>query len=129
MDRQLATELIERYTRSWIERDLSLLLTTVSPEVVVAECNGPVYRGVDQVRRWFTDWHKSPKEGQVSRWEIRNVLFDGAKRMAAVEWRFACVCEGQPGSFLGASVFCFDESRIIRIHEYQMDENQYAPYG
>ena len=127
MKKQSATQLVEQYINSWKQQDLSLFLSTLAADIFVAECYGPVYHGTKQVRQWFTDWHASPKEGKVTEWKITNVIFDETKNMAAVEWDFGCICEGNAGSFLGASLFYFDESKIVRIHEYQMDKNQYFP--
>ena len=128
MNRQLATRLIEQYINSWKQQDLPLFLSTLSPDIVVAECYGPSYHGTEEVRQWFTEWHARPKEGKVTKWKITNVIFDETKNMAAVEWDFGCVSDGKASSFLGASLFYFDASKIVRIHEYQMDENRHYPF-
>lgn len=128
MNRQSATQLIKEYINSWRQQDLSLFLSTLSPDIVVAECYGPIYHGTKEVRQWFIEWHASPKEGEVTTWKLTNVIFDKTKNMAAVEWHFGCVSNGEASSFLGASLFYFDNSKIVRIHEYQMDENRYHPF-
>jgi len=128
MNRQLATQLIKQYINSWRQQDLPLFLSTLSPDIIVAECYGPIYRGTKEVRQWFTEWHASPKDGKVTKWKITNVIFDKTKNMAAVEWDFGCASDGKASSFLGASLFYFDDLKILRIHEYQMNENRYYPF-
>jgi hypothetical protein len=128
MNRLSVIQLIEQYIESWKRQDLSLCLSTLALDIVVAECYGPVYHGTEEIRRWFTDWHASPRNGKVTEWKITNIIFDETKDMAAVEWDFGCMCDGKAGSFLGSSLFYFDDSKIVRIHEYQMDKKQYTPY-
>ena len=123
MNKQLATRLIGQYINSWKQQDLPLFLSTLSPDIVVAECYGPSYHGTEEVRQWFTEWHARPKEGKVTKWKITNVIFDETKNMAAVEWDFGSVSDGKASSFLGASLFYFDASKIVRIHEYQIRDS------
>jgi len=130
VNREQATRLIEGYIQSWREQDLDLCLGTLSPDVVVVECYGPEYHGIDEVRRWFTDWHAGTTQGRVTRWEIiGEIVFDEVHGAAAVAWEFECVTEGNVGEFPGASLFEFDDSKIVRIREYQMEADRYRPYG
>ncbi|MFN2286406.1 MAG: nuclear transport factor 2 family protein [Anaerolineae bacterium] len=128
MDRNTAEALIRQYFQSWLEQDIALFLSIVSPGIRVAECYGPIYCGTDEVTRWFDDWHSGPGKGQVTRWDILTMQYDEQQKMAAVEWDFECIYDGNLGTFLGASVFCFDETNITRIHEYKMEKAQYRPY-
>jgi ketosteroid isomerase-like protein len=105
MDRQLATQLVEQYLQSWRTQDLALFLSTLSQDATIVECYGPIYQGTKEVQQWFTEWHASPIEGKVTHWKMTNLIFDERKMMAAVEWDFGCVCEGNWDSFLGASMF------------------------
>jgi hypothetical protein len=129
MNRSIAETLIRRYFLSWLQQDLSLFLSTLSPQAEVTECYGPVYCGTDELTQWFVNWHTKDGNGKVTRWEIFNILYDETQAMAAVEWEFECVYAGNPGSFLGTSLFHFDESKIDRIQEYRMERQQYRPYG
>ena len=129
MDRNAAATLIRNYFQSWLEQDLDLFLSTMTMDVRVTECYGPVYVGEEEVRQWFTDWHAGEGNGKVTRWDIQRILFDKNKQMAAVEWDFECIYQGNQAGFLGASLIHFQEGKISSIQEYQMDREQYRPYG
>ena len=128
MDRSTAETLIRRYFQSWLEQDIALFLSTLSPDIQVVECYGPVYCGTAEVKYWFDDWHSGSGKGKVTRWDILSWFYDEQQRTAAVEWDFECIYDGNLGSFLGASVFCFDATKITRIHEYKMKKERYRPY-
>ena len=68
MDRSAAETLIRQYCQSWLAQDRALFLSTLSPNIQVAECYGPLYWGIDEVRCWFDDWHSGPGKGKVIRW-------------------------------------------------------------
>jgi hypothetical protein len=129
LDRELAEGLIRRYFQSWLAQDRVLFLSTLAPNIQVAECYGPVYCGLNEMKRWFDDWHSGPGKGQVIRWDILTWHYDPQQKMATVEWDFECIYDGNLGSFLGTSVFCFDATKITRIHEYKMEKEQYRPYS
>jgi hypothetical protein len=129
MNRDAAETLIRQYIQSWVQQDKTLFLSTLSPDVRVTECYGPVYCGIDEVSRWFTDWHTRPEKGKVTRWDIFSILYDDAQKMAAVEWDFECIYDGNLGSFLGASLVRFDDTKIVSIQEYKMEKEQYRPFG
>src|SRR6266508_5057058 len=101
MNRSTAEELIKQYFQSWVQQDLSLFLSTLSPGVEVMECYGPIYDGTDEVRQWFVDWHTKGGKGKVTKWEIFKILYDETQTTAAVEWDFECIYDGNAGSFLG----------------------------
>ena len=128
MNRESAERLIRQYFQSWLEQDLTLFLSTLSPNIKVLECYGPVYWGTEEVRQWFVAWHTKDGKGKVTRWEIFKILYDETQNIAAVEWDFECIYAGNLGSFLGASLFHFDQTRIERIQEYKMEKEQYRPY-
>jgi hypothetical protein len=129
MNRSTAEALIKHYFQSWLQQDLSLFLSTLSPNSKVVECYGPIYCGLEELRQWFVNWHTGDGKGKVTHWDILHILYDETQEMAAVEWDFECVYEGKTGSFLGASLFHFDGAKIDRIQEYKMEKEQYRPYG
>jgi hypothetical protein len=83
---------------------------------------------MEELTQWFVDWHTKEGKGQVTRWEIFNILYDETQAMAAVEWDFECIYDGNPGSFLGVSLIHFNETKIDRIQEYRMEKRQYRPF-
>jgi hypothetical protein len=129
MNRNTAEALIGQYFQGWLQQDFSLILSTLSPGIKVAECYGPVYYGIDEVSHWFNDWHTRSKKGKVIKWDIFKVMYDEMQKMAAVEWDFECIYDGNLGSFLGASLFCFDDTKKTCIQEYKMEKEQYRPYN
>ena len=124
MNREQAARTTEAYFDSWLKQDIELFLSTLSDDVVIAECDGAEYRGAGNASRWFTDWHAHPVNGRVTDWEILQILFDETSGVATVEWNFSCTCYGEMSSFLGASVIAFDGSRIVRIREYRSDRSR-----
>lgn len=129
MKRKMAETLIRQYFHSWLTQDLSQFLNTMTLDVRVTECYGPFYVGVEEVRQWFTNWHAGEGNGKVTRWDILRIMFDEVQQMAAVEWDFDCIYQGNQAGFPGASLFHFKEGKISCIQEYQMDRDQYRPYG
>lgn len=128
MNRSTSDMLIRQYFQSWLQQDVSLFLSTLSPNIKVVECYGPVYDGQEETERWFVDWHTRPEMGKVSRWDILQLIYDEHQEIAAVEWDFECIYDGNVGSFLGASLFGFDDTKIVSIREYKMEKKQYRPY-
>jgi hypothetical protein len=128
MNRSAAETLIQQYFQSWLQQDLLLFLGTLSTDIKIVECYGPIYCGTEEVRQWFIDWHTKNGKGTVTRWEIFKILYDETRDMAAVEWDFECIYAGNAGSFFGVSLFQFNETKIKRIQEYKMEKEQYRPY-
>ena len=129
MNRNTAEALIRQYIQSWIQQDVLLFLSTLSPGIKVMECYGPVYCGIEEVSQWFTDWHASREKGRVTKWDVFKIIYDEVQNTAAVEWDFECIYDNNLGSFLGASLFHFDDTQIISIQEYKMEKEQYRPYS
>ena len=128
MDRATAELLIRQYFQSLLQQDISLFLSTLSPGIRIVECYGPAYHGLEEAQRWFHHWHTRPEKGRVTRWDILELIYDAQQERAAVEWDFECVYDGKVGSFLGASLFGFDDAKITSIREYKMEKEQYRPY-
>jgi len=120
MNRERAEKLIHQYFQSWLQQDLKLFLSTLSPEIEITECYGPIYHGLEENRQWFINWHEGEGKGQVTQWDILRILYDDKQKGAAVEWDFYCIYEGNLGSFLGTSLIHFGDSQIISIQEYEM---------
>ncbi len=128
MNREQAEILVQQYFQSWLQYDLILFLSTLSSEVQITECYGPIYSGLEENRQWFINWHDGDGKGKVTQWDILQILYDEANNMAAVGWDFACIYNDNPGTFLGTSLIHFDDSKITSIQEYEMTKEQYRPY-
>ena len=125
MNREQAKRLIEEYFGGWMNQDPERFLSTLSGDVVAVECDGTIYRGVDQARRWFAEWHAAPVNGRVTHWEVLRILFGEVIGTATVERGFRCVCSGEESSFLGASVVALAQAQGVRIHEHRMGKGPY----
>lgn len=113
------------YFQAWIDRDETVLERVMARDVAYSESYGPQYRGLDQIRRWFSDWNR---RGSVCRWEITRFIEQGDA--LAVEWFFSCVYDGEAGSFDGVSLIDFDEDgRIAVLKEFQSRAEHCFPYG
>ena len=128
MNRATAERLIRQYFQSWLQQEISLFLSTLSPNIRIVECYGPVYDGRDETQLWFNDWHTRPEKGKVTRWDILKVMYDEQQKLAVVEWDFECIYDGNVGSFFGASSFGFDHTKIASIREYKMEKEHYHPF-
>ena len=96
MNRKTATTLIEQYFQSWIQQDIGLFLSTLSPSIIVQECYGPVYVGTEEVRRWFVEWHTGDGKGKVTDWKILKILYDESQNMAFCSVRILFECLRKP---------------------------------
>ncbi len=112
--------LIRTYIDAWLERDLERLLSAVSDDVRVTECDGRVIAGRRACRTWFERWHRPPANGRVEAWDVHRIHCHREADAATAEWSFRCMCYGNTSSFDGASVFEFERGRIRSIHETRM---------
>lgn len=118
-------ETIRRYFDAWLTRDESALPFVFSSDVVYSECYGPEYHGLSQLLRWFRDWNA---RGRVTDWRIKGMTRE--KNRLAVEWRFACVFDGENSVFDGVSIVEFDgEGKICALREFQSKAEHVFPYG
>ena len=61
-------EVIKRYFKCWLNKELSVLREIFSDDTIYSECYGPVYQGIEQIIRCFTDWNR---KGTVLQWDIK----------------------------------------------------------
>lgn len=95
------------------------------PEIVYSECYGPEYRGIEQIKRWFSAWNAV---GRVLQWRIDEMHRDGD--MLVATWFFLCRYDGEVGGFNGVTLARFDEAnRIISLREFQSMAEHELPYG
>ena len=117
--------LIENYFRCWVENDPAVLEETFLEDIVYSECYGPEYRGLEQIRQWFSDWNK---KGKVLEWKIKGFLHE--ENRTAVEWYFRCRYDGEESGFDGVSLMEFDQTgKIVSLKEFQSKAEHSFPYG
>ena len=116
--------IITDYFNSWVQKDASILDETFSPNVIYIESWGPAYKGIEQVKAWFTGWNK---ENTVIAWDIKEFLHDGSTSIC--EWYFKCDCDGNIDGFNGVSIIVFDKSNKIELlKEFQSKIPNNYPY-
>lgn len=119
------TEAALAYCQAWLHRDGAALGGLLSPDIVVVECYGPEYRGLEEVEAWFAGWHA--QGGRVLAWDVTEAgAFRGG---VCLKWRFCCRWDGRESCFDGVSLMDFDErGRISRIEEYSAKAEHIRPY-
>jgi hypothetical protein len=115
----LVERLVRAYFDGWLASDRDATLATLDAGCVVIESYGPVYRGIDQVARWIDGWLSTGN--RATRWDI--TAFDATDDACFVEWDFACVHEGEPGGFEGATI----ARRVGRKPAYLREDAITAP--
>lgn len=94
---------------------MASIVAAVTPNCVITECYGPVYRGRDHVRQWAEQWFAAG--GRVHRWDVTSGFRCGEQE--AAEWVFECTWMGERSQFEGASIVRFDGGLIAELREYQ----------
>jgi len=62
--------LIKEYFQSWITNDPKCIENMFDNNVVYIECYGPIYKGKEQILKWFNNWNK---KGKVLIWDIKDI--------------------------------------------------------
>ena len=118
-------EVIRRYFRAWLDKDIGTVRDTFSDDAVYSECYGPEYRGLAQILQWFGDWNQ---RGRVLEWSVKRVI--ETDRTAVAEWYFKCEYDGVTDGFDGVTIADFDEhGKIARLCEFQSKAEHCCPYG
>ncbi len=46
-------EIIRKYFQCWLDKDIETVKEFFSEDIIYSECYGPIYKGIDQINRWF----------------------------------------------------------------------------
>jgi hypothetical protein len=112
------------YFNSWITKDHSHLDSIFASDITYIECYGPVYNGIKQIKKWFSDWNK---QSTVLEWRIKQFIHEN--HIIAVEWYFKCDCGGKISGFDGVSLIEFDDKNKIKsVKEFQSKSEHIYPY-
>lgn len=117
--------LLERYIAGWRAHDISAILDTLTPECIVIESFGPIYRGHDSVTLWVSTWLS--QAGRVIDWTVVDVrsLLDGE----VAEWKFRYAWRGEEKNFDGATITKSKDNRISYLREYATTDFLYDWQG
>lgn len=125
--RKKAEGLIRNYFNGWVLQDFEKIKQCIHCDAEVSECYGPVYFGMEQIHKWFFQWHKNG--GKIIRWDIADIYYDQKKSCASVTWYFECHYDQKTHSFYGCSILNFKDEKIIKIKEYKMEKEKYYPFA
>lgn len=90
MNHTEAKEILKKYLNAWLKQDLRLFKKLLDEDIVIRECYGPIYKGIDANIKWFTEWNKI---GKVLQWTIKDFAYDQANGAVCFGfWAFDFVC-------------------------------------
>ena len=121
-----AEKLLHDFISSWLSKDVTLFLQTISDNIVYSECYGPIYANKAECEQWFTEWNK---ERRVTKWDITDFAFDELNTKISFEWFFECDQSGDIYSFNGCSFMKILDNQFISINEYKTESDHYYPYN
>ena len=117
-------DMIKQYFLAWINKGESQLNGLFEDVIVYSEGYGPEYRGLSQVKRWFSEWNE---HGTVLEWDIKRFLHEGNN--SVVEWFFKCLYDGNTEAFNGVSWITFGPyGKMIEVKEFQSKSEHDHPY-
>lgn len=107
-------KIIRDYFKSWIINDIKTIKESFNKDILYIESWGPAYCGLDELERWFTEWHKS---SEVLAWDINKVI--KLENDLICEWYFKCKDKNNEDEFNGVSWVSFDSNnKIIVLKEF-----------
>lgn len=126
MKRQNMLKLFKQYTKGWKEWNSAMILGCLDTSSIITEFNGKCFSGIEQIRRWLSDWEK--EGNRVSQWDIKNEYYDLDSKVAVFEWEFSCMIGSDKHHFKGSSIVKYHKNLIKEMREYQMKAECYYPY-
>ncbi|MDF2943852.1 MAG: nuclear transport factor 2 family protein [Herbinix sp.] len=116
---------IQNYFNMWLTKSTTGIDAIFDDNIIYSECYGPEYNGIEQVKRWFSDWCS---HGTVLEWHIKQFINQDKKTV--VEWYFKCNYDGVINGFDGVSLIEFNNNeKIYSIREFQSKAEHYFPYS
>jgi ketosteroid isomerase-like protein len=106
--------LLEQYIAGWRAHDVAAILATLTPDCVVIESFGPIYRGHDWVARWVSTW--LAEDGRVIDWTVRDLR--SSPEGEAAEWTFQYTWRGEEKSVDGVTIAKLHSGKLSYLREY-----------
>lgn len=116
---------ITQYIAGWRDHDAAAILASLTPDCVVIESFGPIYRGHGAVERWVAMW--LAENGRVIDWTVRDLRSSVEGETA--EWTFRYTWRGEERSFEGATISKQHDSKISYLREYATTAALYDWHG
>lgn len=105
---------IEQYVAGWRAHDATTILAALTPDCVVIESFGPIYRGHDRVAQWVSAW--LAEDGRVIDWTIRDL--HSLPGVESAEWTFHYTWRGEEKRFDGATIATLRDGKLAYLREY-----------
>lgn len=117
-------KIVRDYFNSWISNDVSVIENNFAEEIFYTESWGPAYKGVEQMKSWFDDWHL---KRSVLAWEIYNVVV--LESQVICEWYFKHKCNEEIDDFNGVSWIIFNsDNKVTKLKEFMSVLPNRYPY-
>ncbi|MFD0793119.1 nuclear transport factor 2 family protein [Mucilaginibacter litoreus] len=105
---------LEQYVAGWRNHDAAAILEVLTPDCIVIESFGPVYRGHDVIAQWVSTW--LAEDGRVLDWTIHELRSMGDVQIA--DWTFHYSWRGKENTFDGATIAKLHDGKIAYLREY-----------
>src|SRR5438105_6134310 len=102
MNKKTAIDLVRQYIVGWKQNDLSMILSCLDEKCQIIESHGPIYTGIQDVKRWFHYWLEA--KSKVAKWDLLSFYYRESENTVFVEWDFSCVSNGIEYALPGISV-------------------------
>ena len=117
-------ETIKVWFDMWLGDDISPLDAIFSEDVFYSECWGLEYKGLNEIRCWFEDWHK---HNEMVVWEIKEFIHESDKTIAL--WHMEAEAKnGNLRRLEGAYIVEWQGDKIQSLLEYGANCRKRRPY-
>lgn len=119
-------EIIKIWTDMWLGDDTMPMDAIFTEDVVYIECWGNEYNGREEIRRWFTDWHKNNK---MLLWKVSQFIHKNDKTIAKWHMEAETVDGAAARTMDGIYLIEWDKNgRIRSLEEYGSSAQKKRPY-
>ena len=119
-------ELLKTWLDMWLGQELLPLEAVFTNDVEYFEFQGRRYCGIDQIRRWFTEWNS---QNHVTKWQVCRMIHD--QYVTMMEFSFQSTnTAGEINEFQGIYLAEWDSNnRIQKLQEFYCKLPYETPYA
>ena len=119
--------LLKEYIESWLRQEKLQFLSILAEDILIVECHGASYIGIQETEKWFDTWNHQNK---VVHWEINSTWYDQEKNTLLATWEFRAEDNGgeEVSCFDGVSIMTTHKNKITQLYEYSMKHEKYRPF-
>lgn len=100
---------IKEWFHSWFDPSWNHFEDIFDDDIYYVESWGPEYKGIEQIKQWFSNWHK---EAKLNCWDIKQIIHKD--NISVVEWYFSCF-DKEIHQFEGVSLIEWSDDEKIKI--------------